>query len=74
MEFVDNLWLTSLDQPQSDVVVSSTIYFRTNKFLVTELKHIIVSNYIITFNEVLKNQSTAIIEVTNIDKSLYEEY
>ena len=73
MEFADNLWLTYLDQPQSDVLVSSIIYFRTYKFLVTELKHIIVSNYIITLNEVLKNQSTEIIEVTIIDKSLYEE-
>ena len=67
MEFADNLWLPFLDQPQSDVVAFAIIAFHIYIILVTECKHGICPNGVITFNSWLKNISTSIIELTNID-------
>ena len=71
--FADHSWLQFFDQPQSDVVVFEMIIFQIYKNLVTECKHGIVPNGIITFNEELENLSTAIIELPNIDESSHEE-
>ena len=51
LEFADNWWLPSLDQPQSDIVVFDLINFHIYNIIATKLKHRIVPNYIITFNE-----------------------
>ena len=56
--FADHLWLPFHDQPQSDVVVVSIIYFRAYKNILTEWKHGISINDIITFNKTLENVST----------------
>ena len=68
------LWLPYLDQPQSDVVVFAIIYFHIYIILVTDSKHVIRPNAIITFNEEFENISTEILEPTNIDDYLHEKY
>ena len=60
------------DQPQSDVVVFAIIYFGKYIYLVTEWKHGVYINYIVTFCETLGNSLTVIIEPTNIDESSNE--
>ena len=49
--FADHLWIPFQDQPQSDAVVVSISYFWVYKNLVTEWKHGISINDIITFNK-----------------------
>ena len=73
LEFADHLWLPFLDRLQSDVVIIVIIYFQMYKNLVTERKHGISTNDIITFNDSLEKISTEIIELTNNDKSSQEE-
>ena len=73
LEFADQLWITFLDQPQPDIVVFSIITFYIHNILVTECKHGIGNNYIITFDEELEFLSTSIIELVNIDESSHEE-
>ena len=51
LEFVDHLWLSFLDQPQSGIVVFEIVNFYIYNILVTKWKHRIVPNDIITFNE-----------------------
>ena len=41
-------------------------------YLVTELKHVISINNIVTLNKTPKNVSSAIVELTNIDGSSFE--
>ena len=60
MKFDYHLWVTFIAQPKSDAVVFVIIYFKINKNLVTEWKHGIYTNNIITFNKVLENLSTSI--------------
>ena len=50
LEFDDRLWIPFLGQSQSDVVVFA-IFFQIYNILVTKWKHVIVTNYIITFNK-----------------------
>ena len=73
MEFVDHLWLPFLDQPQSDIVVFIIITFQIYNILVQSWKHGIGPNYIISFNEELKLNSTSNIELANIHESSHEE-
>ena len=70
---MDHLWLPFLDQLQSDVVIIVIIYFQMYTNLVTERKHGISTNDIITFNESLEKISTEIIELTNISKYSHEK-
>ena len=58
LEFVDILWPLILDQPQSDIVFFSIIDFQIYNILVSKWKHVIVTIYIITFNEELEFLST----------------
>ena len=53
LEFSDHSCLPFIDQPQPDIVVFEIISFRIYKNLVTEWKHRISTNDIITFNEKL---------------------
>ena len=73
LEFADHLWIPFLDQPQSDVVDFAILYFHIHIMLVTEWKHGIGPNYIITFNEELENLSTSNIELSNSDEYSHEE-
>ena len=61
LEFVDHLWLSFLDQPQSDIVVFTIITFQIYNILVLKWKHLIYPIDIITFNEELEFLSTPII-------------
>ena len=72
LEFVDHLWLTFLDQPQSDIVVFEIINFHIYNILVSIWKHRIGPIDIFIFNEELEFLSTSIIELINIDDSLHE--
>ena len=51
LEFSDHLWPPFIDRQQSDVVVFEIITFKMYKILVTQWKHGISPNDIITFNE-----------------------
>ena len=53
LEFEDHLWLTFLDQPQSEIVVFAIITFHIYTIIVTKWKHGIYTNDLITFNEEL---------------------
>ena len=54
MDFTGRFWSPFLDQPQSYVVVFEMISFEIYKTLVTEYKHLMYINYLITFNETIK--------------------
>ena len=54
MDFTGHFWSPFLDQPQSYVVVFEMISFEIYKTLVTEYKHVMYINYLITFNETIK--------------------
>ena len=54
-------------------MVFAIIYFDIYKNILTECKHAISTNDILTFNETLENLSTDIVEWTNIYESSYEE-
>ena len=58
LEFADHIWLPFLDHPQSDVVVFALISSCIYKFLLTEWKHGIVHDDMISFSEELENLST----------------
>ena len=73
MEFSDHLWLPFLDQPQYDVVVFAITYFDIYKNILTECKHAISTNDILTFNKTLETSPTDILEWTNIYESSYED-
>ena len=53
LEFIDNLWLPFLDQPQSGIVVFPRINFQIYNILVSKWKHGIGNIEIITFNDKL---------------------
>ena len=72
MELSDHLWLTFLDQPHSDIVVSAIIYFHIYNILVTKWKDGIGPNDMITLNEELLFLSTLIIELVNIYECLHK--
>ena len=61
MGFYDHLLLPFLDQPQSNVVLFVIFSLDTYKNIVTEYKHVISTNYILTSNESLEALSTVII-------------
>ena len=69
MEITDHLWLSFIDQPQSDVFVFAMIYFDIYKYLVTEWNNGISINNIVTFNEYLEKSLMSIEELINIDES-----
>ena len=50
LEFVDNLLLPFLDQPQSHIVVFSVISFQIYRIIVSKWKFVIVPIDIITFH------------------------
>ena len=72
MDFEDHLWLPFLDQPQSDIVAFAIITFQVHNILLTEWKHIMGPNNIITFNEELEFLSASIIELVNIGECYHK--
>ena len=58
LEFSGHLWLTFIDQQQSDVVFFVIITINVYIILVKKLKRGMCSNDIIIFNEDLENIST----------------
>ena len=72
MEFADHLWLTFLDQPDSDIMVFAIITFHRYNIIVTKWKHVIGSNDITKFNKELEFLSASIKKLVIIDESWHK--